>query len=106
MGGQDIMLVVKESLDPPGINIISPLLRNKVHTPNMQTHCMLLNINSVKVLNEGRTPVDTCDQPLFALSMEAKYRNSVLFNDYASTGALHIKLFFLGIHVDLKTFKD
>ena len=30
---------------------------------------MLLNINSGKVLNEGKTPVDTCDQPLFALSM-------------------------------------
>ena len=100
------MLVVKKSLDPPGINIISPLLRNKVHTLNMQTHFMLLNINSVKVLNEGQAPVDTCDQPLFALSMEAKYRNPVLFNDYVSTGALHVEPFFLGIHGDLKTFKD
>ena len=36
---------------------------------------MLLNINSVKVLNEGQTPVDIYDQALFALSMEAKHRN-------------------------------
>ena len=39
----------------------------------MQAHCMLLNINSVKVLNEGQTTADTCDQSLFGLSMEAKY---------------------------------
>ena len=95
------MLVAKESLDPPGINIISPLLRNKVHTLNMQAHCMLLNINSAKVLNEGQTPVDTCDQPLFALPMEAKYRNPVLFNDYVSTGELHIEQSFIEIYADL-----
>ena len=37
----------------------------------MQAHCMILNINSVKILKEGQTPLDICDQPLFALSMEA-----------------------------------
>ena len=63
----------RKPIDPPGINPISPLLRDKLHTLNMQAYCMLLNINSVKVLNEGLTPVDTCNQPLFALSMEAKY---------------------------------
>ena len=49
---------------------------------NMQAHCMLLNINSDKVLNEGQTPVDTCNQPLFLLSMEAKHQNAVLSLDY------------------------
>ena len=48
----------------------------------MQAHCILLNIHSVKVLNEGQTPVDTCSQPLFAISIEAKYQNPVSFNDY------------------------
>ena len=57
----------------------------------MQAHCMLLTIKSVNVLNEGQTPVGTCDQPLFALSMEAKYRNPVLFNDYVVLfGARHL----------------
>ena len=51
-------------IDPPGINTILPLLKDKVHTLIMQVHCMLLNINSVKVLNEGQTLVDTYDQPL------------------------------------------
>ena len=60
-------------IDPPGINTILPLLRDKVHTLNMQAYRILLNINSVRVLSEGQTPVDTLDQPLFALSMEAKY---------------------------------
>ena len=63
----------RKSIDPPCINKISPLLRDKFHTLNMQAQCMLLNVNSVKVLNEAKTPVDTCDQSLFALSMEAKY---------------------------------
>ena len=63
----------RKPIDPPGINTILPLLRDKILTLNMQAHCMLLNISSVKVLNEDQTPVDTGDQPLFALSMEAKY---------------------------------
>ena len=68
----------------------------------MQARCMLLNINSAKVLNEGKTPVDTCDQPLFALSMEAKYRNQVLFNGYVVLfGTLHIDQSILGIHANL-----
>ena len=93
-------------IDPPGINPISPLLRDKVHTLNMQAHCMLLNINSVKVLDEGLTPVDTSDQPLFALSMEAKYRNPVLFNDYVVLfGALQNHLNFITIGLSSLTAK-
>ena len=91
-----------KAIDLPVINTISPFLRDKVHTLNMQAHCMLLNINSVKVLNKGQTPVDTCDQLLFALSMEAKYQNPVLFHDYVVLlGALHVEQSFLGIHADL-----
>ena len=65
----------RKPIDPPGISTILPLLRDKIHTLNMQADCMLLNINSVKVLSEGQTPVDIYDQALFALSMEAKHRN-------------------------------
>ena len=61
---------------------------------------MLLNINSVDILNEGQTPVDTCDEPLFALSKEAQYRNRKLFENYLF-GALRIEQSFLGMHGDL-----
>ena len=65
----------------------------------MLAHCMILNINSVKILNEGQTPVDICDQSLFALLMESKYRNPLLFNDYVALfGALNIEQSILGIH--------
>ena len=65
----------------------------------MLAHCMILNINSVKILNEGQTPVDICDQPLFALLMEAKHRNPLLLNDCVVLfGALHIEQSILGIH--------
>ena len=92
----------RKKVDLPGINTISPLLRDKVHTLNMQAHCMLLNINSVNILNEGQTPVDTCDEPLFALSKEAQYRNPKLFENYVVLfGALHMEQSFLGMHGDL-----
>ena len=88
-------------ISPPVINIILPLLRDKVHTLNMQAHCMLLNINPFKVLIEGQTPVKTCNQPLFALSMGDRYRNPKLFNDYAVQFGAHIEQSFLGTHADL-----
>ena len=50
-------------------------------------------------MNEGQTPVDICDQPLFALLMEAKHRNPLLLNDCVVLfGALHIEQSILGIH--------
>ena len=61
---------------------------------------MLPNINSVKFLNEGQTIIGACDQPLFTLSMEAKY--CLMFNDYVVLFAtLHIEESFYGIHADL-----
>ena len=92
----------RKLIDPPGINTILPLLRHKVHTLNMQAQCMLLNINSVKLWNEGLTPPDTCYELLFGILMEAKYQNPVLLNDYVVLfSTLHIEQSFLGIHADL-----
>ena len=63
---------------------------------------MLLNISSTKILNEDQTPVDTCDEPLFALSKEAQYRYPKLFSNYVVLfGALHIEQSLLGIHGQL-----
>ena len=46
-------------LDHPGVNTISPLLRDTLL--HMQSHCMLLNMQSTKVLNENQIPVDVSD---------------------------------------------
>ena len=63
----------RKPIDLADISTILPLLRDKILTLNMQAYCMLLNISSVKVLNEDQTPVDKGDQRLFVLSMESKY---------------------------------
>ena len=53
-------------------------------------------------MTKGQTPVDTCDQPLFALSIESAYRNPILFSDYGVLfGALYIEQSFLGINADV-----
>ena len=46
----------RSAVQPPGINTISPLLRDKVNTLKMQAHCMVLNKNTTKILNPGQTP--------------------------------------------------
>ena len=50
-----------------GINSIMPMLSDKVCTLKMQCHCMDMIIQIVNVLNPGKTPVDACDCPVYAL---------------------------------------
>ena len=89
-------------VQPPGVNTISPLLRDKVSTLKMQTHCMLLNINSTKVLNPNQTPVDVSDQPVYALTKEAQYRFPTVFSEYVPLlGGLHIEQSLLSLHSEL-----
>ena len=87
---------------PPGINTISPLIRDKVATLNTQGHCMLENIKSTAVINPGQTPVDVSDQPVFALTKELQYRFPWLFKDYFPLfGGLHIEQSLLVVHGQL-----
>ena len=67
---------------PPGINTISPVIRDKVATLNTQGHCMLENIRSTNVINPNQTPVDVSDQPVYALTKELQYRFPNLFERY------------------------
>ena len=84
----------------PGINTILPLLGNKVNTLQMQSHCMMLNVNSIQVLNPDQTPVDVSDQSVYALSKELQFRYPDIFGDYVpSMGALHIEQSLLVIEI-------
>ena len=68
----------------------------------MQSHWMMLNMNSIKVLNPGQIPVDISDQPVYALSKELQFRYPDIFGDYVPLiGALHIEQFLLVIHGQL-----
>ena len=83
----------------PGYNAIMPLLRDPVHTLQMQVHCMKLNQRTVEILNPGQTPVDVCDLPVYALTKEALLRFPQLFPKYfPMMGALHIEQVFLLCH--------
>ena len=44
------------------------LLREKVHTLSMQHHCMNIVTNTINEVNPRQTPVDVCNQPIFALT--------------------------------------
>ena len=83
----------------PCYNAIMPLLRDPVHTLQMQVHCMKLNQRTVEILNPGQTPVDVCDLPVYALTKEALLRFPQLFPKYfPMMGALHIEQVFLLCH--------
>ena len=54
----------------PGISAILPPIDEPVHTLDMQYHCMNIISNTINTLNPGQTPVDTANQPIFALTKE------------------------------------
>ena len=51
---------------------VLPLLREKLHTLSMQYHCMNIVTNTINKINPRQTPVDVCDQPIFALTKQIK----------------------------------
>ena len=59
--------------DLPGIYTIVPLMNAAVHTLQTQHHCMQYIKRSVNFFNHGQTPVDMCDQPVYALTKEIHY---------------------------------
>ena len=74
------------------INTILPLLRAPVYTIDTQYHCMNIIKNTVKKLNPSQTPVDTCDQPVYALTKELQWPRPLEFENYFSLFAeMHIE---------------
>ena len=57
-----------------GINAIMPMINKVVHTLETQYHVMNLNKKSTSFLNPGQTPVDTCDQPVYALTKTIQWK--------------------------------
>ena len=87
---------------PPGINAIMPMIREPVHTLQMQYHCMQITKTTIEAVNPGQTPVDVSDQPVYALIKEVQWRYPELFTNYfPMMGALHIEQIFLVLHGQL-----
>ena len=63
-----------------------------MHTLETQAHCMKLNQKATESLNHGQTPVDACDQPVYAITKELQliYPNQ-FYNYFALLGPLHIE---------------
>ena len=60
----------------------------------MQYHCMNIISNTINTLNPGQTPVDTADQPIFALTKELMIRFTDKFGPdkyFYLSGSLHIE---------------
>ena len=73
----------------PDISAILPPIHERVHTLDMQYHCMNIISNKINTLNPGQIPVDTVDQLIFALTKESMIR----FPDkyFCLFGSLHIE---------------
>ena len=64
------------------ISVILPPIDESVHTFDMQYHCMNIISNTINTLNPGQIPVDTANQPIFALTKELMIRFPNRFGPY------------------------
>ena len=60
--------VNRSEVKEPDITTILPLIREKVHTLDTQYHCMNIISQTINAINPNQTPVDVCDQPVYALT--------------------------------------
>ena len=52
----------------PGLNVVLPIIPKKVHTLATHYHCMKITKRTMNFFNPGQTPIDTCDQLVYALT--------------------------------------
>ena len=57
-----------------GINAILPFITNEVYTIETQYHCMTIIKNTIRKVNPSQTPIDVCDQPVYAISKAIQIR--------------------------------
>ena len=87
-----------------GINGILPMINKQVHTLETQHHVMSLNKKMTNFLNPSQTPVDTGDQPVYALTKTIQWLYPHNFGQgmYMSIlGGLHIEQSVLVMHGEL-----
>ena len=87
-----------------GYQSLFPLINKSVNSFPSQHHCMEITIKTMSFLNPGQTPIDVCDQPVFALTKEIQIRNQSKFGIdkyFSLMGGLHIELCMLSIHGEL-----
>ena len=95
--------IKRKEVETTGITSILPLIDKPVHTLKAQYHCMSVIVDTIKKINPDQIPIDTCDQPVFALTKEVQWRYPETFSDdlYLSIlGGLHIEQEVLTIHGD------
>ena len=51
-----------------GLNAALPIIPKNVNTLATQYCCIKIIKRTVKFLNPGQTPIDTCDQPVYGLT--------------------------------------
>ena len=87
-----------------GVNAILPLINKQVHRLDTMYHVMNLNTKITNFLNSSQTPVDTCDQPVYALTKTIQWMFPETFGSdkYLSIlGGLHIEQSALVMHGEL-----
>ena len=75
-----------------------------VHTLQNQHQCMQYIKKSNNFFNPGQTPVDVCNQPVYALTKEIQWREKDTFGSssyFSLFGGLHIKKSLLTVHGEL-----
>ena len=77
------------------------MINKPVHT--LETHCHVMSINRkiTNFLNTSQTPLDVCDQPVYALTKTIQWRFPTEFgmeSYFSLLGGLHIEQSILMIH--------
>ena len=80
-----------------------PLLRDKVHTLSMQFHCMENSTKTIREVNPNQTPVDICDQPVFALTKRLMWKHDRFKKYFCLFGGLHVEKSLLVMHGEFVT---
>ena len=76
-------------------------MREKVRTLATQYHCMNIISKIICVINPNQTLVDTCDQPVYALTKQIQWRYPELFGNsqyFSLFWGLHIEKALLIVH--------
>ena len=87
-----------------GINAALLITLKTVHTLSTQYHCMVIIKKTINYLNPGQTPVDVCDQPVYALTKKIQWRYPDKFGNssyFCLFGGLHFEQCILTIHGEL-----